>query len=71
MNHSKIRKFLKISLFFNSSDLGFESKNVLFAAFGVYFALGLGSVDPHIFADLDPGIVKMMRIQRIRILSTV
>ena len=47
----------EISLFFNSSDLGFESKRYLFAVFGYFAALPLGprSVVPHIFVDPDPG----------------
>ena len=39
--------------FFNSSDLGIESRR-FFAVFGWYFALGSKSRDPHIFADPDP-----------------
>ena len=42
--------------FFHSSDLGFESKKVFFLQFLVdILPLGSGSVDPHIFADPDPG----------------
>ena len=53
MNHSEIRKFLK-SPFFNSSDLGFESKIFLLQFLVNILPLGSGSVDPHIFADPDP-----------------
>ena len=40
--------------FFNSSDLGLESK-FFFAFFVDFLSLGSGSVDQHIFADPDPG----------------
>ena len=45
------------SLFFKSSDFGFRSKKGFFCSFWLIFypALGSGSVDPHIFADPDPG----------------
>ena len=50
MNQSEIRKFYNLC-FFNSSDLGFESK-IFFLQFLVdILPLGSGSVDPHIFAD--------------------
>ena len=52
MNHSEIRKFLK-SLFFQY--LGFESKNFFLQFLVDIFSLESGSVDPHIFADPDPG----------------
>ena len=41
--------------FFNSSDFGFESKRFLFQLFVDILTLESGSVDPHIFADPDPG----------------
>ena len=49
-----------ISLFFNSSDLGFEIK-IFFCSFGWYFA-------PWIWIRIQEA--KILRIQRIRILST-
>jgi len=36
----------------------------------IFLPLGSGSVDPHIFADSDPGEAKMLRFQLILILST-
>ena len=53
MNHSEIRTFFK-SLFFNSSDLDFESKYFFLQFLVDILPLGFGSVDPHIFADPDP-----------------
>ena len=48
------KSFYNLS-FFNSSDLGFGS-NIFFLQFFVdILPLGFGSVDPHIFADPDPG----------------
>ena len=50
MNH------LEMKLFFKSSDLGFRRKKDFFLQFLVdILPLGSGSVDPHIFADPDPG----------------
>ena len=64
MNHSEMRKFL-IIFFFKSLDLGFRSKKVFFCSFRLIFypldpdpwirIRGSASVDPHIFADPDPG----------------
>ena len=68
INHSKTWPFLIISLC-NSSDLSLKWKRFFFAVLGWYFALGSGSLDPHIFADPDPAS-QMLRIERIRILST-
>ena len=53
MNHSEIKKFLTISTFFNSLDLGFESEKFFSSVFGRYFA------DP----DQKE---KFLQIQRIR-----
>ena len=50
-----MRKFLKSLFFFKSSDLGFRSKKVFFQFMVDILPLGSGSVDPHIFADPDPG----------------
>ena len=45
-----------IFYFFNSSDLCLESKIFFLLQFLVdILPLGSGSVDPHIFADPDPG----------------
>ena len=41
--------------FFNSSDLSFESNFFFFQFLVDILPLGSGSVDPHIFADPDPG----------------
>ena len=50
MNHSEI------SFFFKSSEFGFRGEKVFFLQFLVdILPLGSGSVDPHIFADPDPG----------------
>ena len=50
----KLGNFYILS-FFNSSDLGFEIKNFFLQFLVDIFPLGSGSVDPHIFADPDPG----------------
>ena len=47
MTHSEIRIFYDHK-FFNSSDVGFRSKKVLFLKLSV-------DQDPHIFGDPDPG----------------
>ena len=60
MHNSEIRKFWYF--FFNSLDLGFESKKVLFAVFGWYFA-------PQIRILLRNWIQEA-KILRIRILNT-
>ena len=44
-----------ISLSFKSSDLGFRSKDFFLQFLVDFLPLGSGSVDPHIFADVDPG----------------
>ena len=41
--------------FFYSSNLGFESKHFFLQFLVDILPLGAGSVDPNIFADLDPG----------------
>ena len=41
--------------FFKSSDLGFWSKIFFFQFLIDILPLGSGSVEPHIFADPDPG----------------
>ena len=41
--------------FFNSSDLGFESKIFFLQFLFDILSLGSGSVDSHIFPDPDPG----------------
>ena len=51
MNHSEMWK----SLFFKSSDLGFRRKFFFLQLLVDILPLGSGPVDPHIFADLDPG----------------
>ena len=62
-----MRKIFIISLCFKSSDLVL-GVNKFFLQFLVdILPLGSGSMDPHIFADPDPGIKKLIRI---RILST-
>ena len=53
--------------FFNSSDLGFESK-IFFCSLVGILPLGSSSVDPHIFGDSDPGSQNLAGIHRIRIL---
>ena len=57
--------------FFNSSNLGFESKTFLLQFFVDIFPLGSGYVVPYIFADRiqEAKILRIHRI-RIRILST-
>ena len=58
--------------FFNSSDSGFRSKKFFLQFLFDILHLGSGSVDPHIFAGPDPDQeAKILRIQRIRMLSTV
>ena len=42
-------------IFFNSSDLGFEVKFFFCSFWLIFHPYGSGSVDPHIFADPDPG----------------
>ena len=44
-----------ISLFFKSLDLGFNSIHFFLQFLVVSLPLGFVSVDPHIFADPDPG----------------
>ena len=48
MNYSEMRKFLIISDFFSSSDLGF--REIFVCTFWLIFC----PMDPHIFADPDP-----------------
>ena len=68
MNHSEIRTFLIISLLLTVQIWILSAKD-FFCSFGWYFVFGSGSVDPHIFAESDPGS-QNAAIQQIRILST-
>ena len=61
----KSKEMFIIYLFFNSSDLGFESKKGFFLLFSLIFR----PVDPHILR-IRIQVAKMLRIQRIQILST-
>jgi len=51
MNHSEMRK-LKISLFFSKIQIWVLGVKKFLVDI---LPLGSGSVDPHVFADLDPG----------------
>ena len=48
------QEIFSISLFFNSSDLGFDSKTFILKFLVDILPLGSGSVNPHFFADPDP-----------------
>ena len=52
--YSEIRKYLIISLFFNNSDLGIESKDFCLQFLVDISTQGSGSMDPHASADSDP-----------------